>query len=223
MTEEFSHVSNTKTVRGPAKVCRRFWAVAPRRGFVPNMYTIVRSLKAMLDSGRVSINLRMDSKRPCISGYFCSITGHVLASVREYGGALAQLRTSTEVLAYKNRTQFDWIGDDYVIAHFVLMNLHESSDAELVASEILSLHDRIPGLTGIEGGPSMIANANTWDLGFLMLFRDKESAVSYQSHPAHVQVAQKVKGLLSGMATCDVQTGEPLLHNFAMHPTTKEW
>lgn len=92
-----------------------------------------------------------------------------------------------------------------MIAHLVLMNLHDTSQAEVVTSKVRSLRHRVPGLAGIEGGASVISEANTWDLGFLMLFDGEESTIDYQSHPAHVQISQSIKPLLREMATCDLR------------------
>lgn len=91
-----------------------------------------------------------------------------------------------------------------MIAHLVLMQLHDISDTDFVAAKVLSLRGKIPGLAAIEGGETLIETANTWPLGFLMIFDDEKSVLSYQNHPAHVEIAQAIKGRLSGMGTCDV-------------------
>lgn len=98
-----------------------------------------------------------------------------------------------------------------MIAHFVLMRLRRPDDVETVTTQVLSLRGRIPGLVGIIGGPTEIRTANSWEVGFLMLFHDQASTLDYQSHPAHVEVAGVIRPLIESMATCDPQTSADAL------------
>jgi hypothetical protein len=93
-----------------------------------------------------------------------------------------------------------------MIAHLVLMRLHNPDDAGLVAAQVLSLRGRVPGLAGIEGGPTVISTPSSWELGFVMVFTDRESTLTYQDHPVHVEIATVIRPLIQAMATCDVST-----------------
>lgn len=95
-----------------------------------------------------------------------------------------------------------------MVTHLVVMNLHEPKTKDFVALQVLSLAGRIPGLVSVRGGTSIVELATTWDLGFIMQFTDKESVLSYQSHPAHVDVADQIRDLIREMATCDLPNGQ---------------
>lgn len=95
-----------------------------------------------------------------------------------------------------------------MISHFVLMNLNDRADAELVTAQVRSLEGRVPGLVSIAGGAGVIDTARSWHLGFQMVFAGVEEVSSYQSHPAHVEVAAVITPLIADMATCDVPLPE---------------
>lgn len=92
-----------------------------------------------------------------------------------------------------------------MISHLVLMKVNHASDAAFVAAEVLGMRGKIPGLVSIVGGVSAISSATTWDLGFTMIFVDKETVASYQSHPAHVEVGSKIKEMIRELATSDLE------------------
>jgi hypothetical protein len=91
-----------------------------------------------------------------------------------------------------------------MIAHLVLMNLQDPADGPFVAAQIRSLAGEVPGLQQVDGGPSVVSAAASWDLGFLMLFATREAVESYQSHPAHVAVGQRIRARIREMGTCDI-------------------
>lgn len=90
-----------------------------------------------------------------------------------------------------------------MIAHLVLMNLHNAADAPAVSSQVHSLADKVAGLRRVEGGASLISSGRSWDVGFLMLFDSTEAIETYQSHPEHIRVADSIRGRLRDMGTCD--------------------
>lgn len=98
-----------------------------------------------------------------------------------------------------------------MIAHLVLMNLEDPSDAPLVTAQVRSLAGHIPGLQRVDGGSSVVTAPATWDLGFLMLFATSEAVESYQTHPAHVAVAEVIRDRIREMGTCDIDTDRPML------------
>ncbi len=91
-----------------------------------------------------------------------------------------------------------------MIAHLVLMNLRDPADGPFVTEQIRSLAGRVPGLHRADGGPSLVNAAASWDLGFLMAFDSVEAVESYQSHPAHIEVAGKIRDRVQEMGTCDL-------------------
>ncbi len=93
-----------------------------------------------------------------------------------------------------------------MIAHLILMQLKQSVDASFVTEQVLSLSGKVPGLLTVHGGASVVQLKTTWTLGFIMVFSDAETVQSYQSHPAHVDVASNIKGLIEEMATCDLSS-----------------
>lgn len=93
-----------------------------------------------------------------------------------------------------------------MITHVVLMKLREVKDAELVTEQVLSLRNKIPGLMSIDGGAGLLSTPVAWDMGFVMIFDHLDTVTSYQSHPAHLAVGEVIRGLLSEMATCDLET-----------------
>lgn len=92
-----------------------------------------------------------------------------------------------------------------MIAHLILMKLTDPDDGNRVAQEVRSLAGRIPGMLAVDGGQSVVENGTTWQLGFVMLFSDVDHVRSYQSHPAHVAVAQVIRPLIASMATSDIE------------------
>ena len=92
-----------------------------------------------------------------------------------------------------------------MISHLVLMKVNDASDAAFVADEVLGMRGKIPGLVSVVGGVSVISTATTWDLGFTMMFEDKETVATYQSHPAHVKVGSKISGMIRELATSDLE------------------
>lgn len=97
-----------------------------------------------------------------------------------------------------------------MIAHLILMNLNDSEDSTYVAEQVLSLTGKIPGLSEVTGGTSVISGSTTWNLGFIMMFKNENSVLSYQAHPEHVTVGVAIKPLIKEMATCDL----PLTDSF---------
>lgn len=95
-----------------------------------------------------------------------------------------------------------------MIAHLVLMNLHDAADVPFVSSQVRSLAGAVPGLRRVHGGASLIRGTRSWDLGFLMLFDTTEAVESYQSHPEHVRVAEAIRDRLRDMGTCDLELDE---------------
>lgn len=96
-----------------------------------------------------------------------------------------------------------------MISHLILMKLKDPADTEFVASTVLSMRGRIPGLQSAEGGPSVVQLATTWDLGFMMRFDDAEAVVAYQSHPVHLGVASQIRDRILEMASCDLAETTP--------------
>lgn len=91
-----------------------------------------------------------------------------------------------------------------MIAHLILMNLHDPSDAPLVSAQVRSLAGAVPGLDRVDGGPAVIAGPTSWDLGFVMVFRTPDAVETYQSHPQHVKVAAVIRSRIREMGTCDI-------------------
>lgn len=91
-----------------------------------------------------------------------------------------------------------------MVTHLVLMNLHDTSDCDFVSEQVRSLAGRVPGLSWVQGGSSVVQLKTTWDLGFMMQFTDENSVLNYQTHPAHVEVAGHIKEKIREMATCDL-------------------
>lgn len=95
-----------------------------------------------------------------------------------------------------------------MIAHLVLMKLHDTADAEFVTEQIHSLAGRVPGLDRVDGGTSVVSAPATWDLGFLMTFSSAAAVESYQSDPVHVEVATAIRERIREMGTCDIVLDE---------------
>ena len=95
-----------------------------------------------------------------------------------------------------------------MIAHLVLMKLHDPADGAYVTEQIRSLAGRVPGLDRVVGCASVVRAPATWDLGFLMSFRSPEAVESYQSHPAHVEVAAAIRERIREMGTCDIAVAD---------------
>lgn len=93
-----------------------------------------------------------------------------------------------------------------MIAHLVLMDLKQPADAPFVTEQVHSLAGKVPGLLSAQGGASVVQLQSTWSLGFMMVFSNEKSVHSYQTHPAHVDVASNIRGLVREMATCDLSS-----------------
>ncbi len=91
-----------------------------------------------------------------------------------------------------------------MVTHIVLMNLHDTNDCDFVSKQVHSLAGRVPGLSEVRGGSSVVQLKTTWDLGFMMQFTDENSVLNYQTHPAHIVVAGHIKEKIREMATCDL-------------------
>lgn len=98
-----------------------------------------------------------------------------------------------------------------MIAHMVLMKLKDPSDGPFVADQVRSLGGQIPGLERVDGGSSVVTAPATWDLGFLLMFATPQAVESYQSHPAHVAVAELIRDRILEMGTCDIDLDRSLL------------
>lgn len=95
------------------------------------------------------------------------------------------------------------------IRHLVLWKLAaEDADAralhaEQIAEHLLALRGVVPELQSIEIGRNVAYPATNWDVALVAEFADVDALARYQQHPAHVEAAAFVRGVVSDRATVD--------------------
>jgi hypothetical protein len=101
------------------------------------------------------------------------------------------------------------------IVHIVAWRLNGRDEAERLAqakavvAAVEATRGRIPGLLSLETGPNVVAAADAWDVGAVMVFASREDLDAYQTHPVHLALKAIVGPLRSARSQLDFERHPP--------------
>jgi hypothetical protein len=97
------------------------------------------------------------------------------------------------------------------IVHVVAWRLNGRDEAERLAQAravveaVEATRGRIPGLLSLETGPNIVAAADAWDVGAVMVFASRADLEAYQTHPVHLALKAIVGPLRSARSQLDFE------------------
>ncbi len=75
--------------------------------------------------------------------------------------------------------------------------------AESLAVKLRELKDTVPGIIALHAGPDCMGLKGNWDLGLVVDVEDEEALKAYAVHPAHLEVVQQIRQVVSERAAVD--------------------
>lgn len=81
-----------------------------------------------------------------------------------------------------------------MIEHIVLIKLKPESEDKIdqISEALRALKGKIPEIVEISAGRNFSARHQGFQMGLRSLFKSKEDLETYASHPAHVEVLEKM-------------------------------
>lgn len=95
-----------------------------------------------------------------------------------------------------------------MLRHIVFMKFKKGVDElqiEDLKSSLGSLPGKIDEIKGFEFGPDILKSERSYDFALVSTFTDLDSLKSYQVHPEHIPVIQKVRGLCEAILVVDFE------------------
>lgn len=95
-----------------------------------------------------------------------------------------------------------------MLKHVVFFNFKpEATEAEIIDLEksLAALPDAIPEIKGYEFGRDIVKSERSYDFALVSSFEDLEAMRRYQTHPDHVVVIDKVRGLCDSVLAVDFE------------------
>ncbi len=93
-----------------------------------------------------------------------------------------------------------------LIEHIVMVTWQEETTAEVkerILLDLLQLKDKIPGIISFKVGHNFSARADGFEAALTSTFIDQESLDNYGPHPAHVEVATRLRENTSKVVVVD--------------------
>lgn len=101
------------------------------------------------------------------------------------------------------------------IVHIVAWRLNGGDAAERLAqaqavvAAVEATRGRIPGLLSLDTGLNVVAAADAWDVGAVMVFASRAHLDAYQTHPVHLDLKAVVGPLRSARSQLDFERTSP--------------
>ncbi|MCK9196249.1 MAG: Dabb family protein [Syntrophales bacterium] len=95
-----------------------------------------------------------------------------------------------------------------MLRHIVFMKFKKGVDAlkiEDMGKSLESLPGKIAEIKGFEFGPDILKSERSYDFALIATFTGLGSLKSYQVHPEHIPVIQKVRGLCEAILVVDFE------------------
>lgn len=95
-----------------------------------------------------------------------------------------------------------------MLRHIVFMKFKKGVDAlqiEDMGKSLESLPGKIAEIKGFEFGPDILKSERSYDFALVASFADLDSLKSYQVHPDHIPVLQKVRSLCETILVVDFE------------------
>jgi hypothetical protein len=95
-----------------------------------------------------------------------------------------------------------------MLRHIVFMKFKTGVDAlqvEDLEKSLGSLPGKIDEIKGFEFGPDILKSERSYDFALAASFTDLDSLKSYQIHPDHLPVLQKVRSLCEAILVVDFE------------------
>lgn len=94
-----------------------------------------------------------------------------------------------------------------MVRHIFLWSIKEGHDAEAVFDELAALPERLPGILawsiGKHQGDGTHSSTGTWQYGLTSDFETWEDLATYQDHPEHNAIVERVMGSYLDWAVVD--------------------
>lgn len=94
-----------------------------------------------------------------------------------------------------------------MLTHVVLFKLKERTEENITEaiSRLAALADAVPMVRSLEVGADVVQSARAYDVALIVKFDDRAGMEAYQVHPAHVPVAQFLKGISESIVSADFE------------------
>jgi quinol monooxygenase YgiN len=95
-----------------------------------------------------------------------------------------------------------------MIKHIVFLKFQPDAGAEQsqeVIDELRALPSQIDVIREYEVGEDVLKSPRSWDVALIGTYDSLEALKTYNDHPAHVAVVQKIRAISEGAATVDFE------------------
>jgi hypothetical protein len=93
-----------------------------------------------------------------------------------------------------------------VITHIVTIKLNDPGEAEACKALLDGLVGKVPSLRTMTVGVNVVESARAHTLGLIATFDDLDGLDAYQVHPAHQEVAGRLRSASSAIAPVDFES-----------------
>ena len=92
-----------------------------------------------------------------------------------------------------------------MLVHVVMFKLKEPTEENIgeVVSRLQALADNVPMVRSLEAGADVVKSARSYDVALIVKFDDLAAMEAYQVHPAHVPVAEYLRGVCASSVAVD--------------------
>ncbi len=92
-----------------------------------------------------------------------------------------------------------------MVKHIVLARVKNEQERIKLLDMIIELPNQIHYLYDLEAGMDFYRQTNSYDLGFICTFKNREDFIRYTNHPAHVKLRDFLRSIRQEGAMLDFE------------------
>lgn len=94
-----------------------------------------------------------------------------------------------------------------MLRHFVCARIADPEKLAIAKDKVYEMCEKLDYVFNAEAGLDVLHAGNSYDLGFTMILKDKETLDRYIADPLHVELAQYLRSVRQASAMADYYIG----------------